>query len=85
MGFIKSISAFSLLILLAIFCSKDTSPETNGTDSVQELQTSFGTITELLVHLTAKTALIEHARNPDGTNYAAEIRKAGTESSVYAR
>jgi hypothetical protein len=29
--------------------------------------------------------LIEHARNPDGTNYASEIRKAGSESSVYTK
>jgi len=42
-------------------------------------------LTALSVHLSAKTALMEHVWNPDGTNYGSEISKAGAGSSVYAK
>jgi predicted lipoprotein len=42
-------------------------------------------LTALSVHLAAKTALMEHAWNPDGTNYGSEISKAGAGSTVYAK
>lgn len=50
MEIIKSISAFSLLVLFTVSCSKDNSPEPNGTDPVQELLTSFGTSTALPIY-----------------------------------
>jgi uncharacterized iron-regulated protein len=50
MEIIKSISAFSLLVLFTVSCSKDNSPEPKGTDPVQELLTSFGASTALPIY-----------------------------------